>query len=45
MKYKLRILPAAEVDVDEAAIFIARNNLTAALKFYDACRPDLSPDS
>jgi toxin ParE1/3/4 len=36
MKYKLRILPAAEVDVDEAAIFIARNNLTAALKFYDA---------
>ncbi len=36
MKYKLRILPAADTDVDDAALFIAKNNLTAALKFYDA---------
>ncbi|MGD0137877.1 MAG: type II toxin-antitoxin system RelE/ParE family toxin [Tepidisphaeraceae bacterium] len=36
MNYKLRILPAADADVDDAALFIAKDNLTAALKFYDA---------
>ena len=34
MTYGLRILPAA--DVDAAAAFIARDNLDAALRFYDA---------
>lgn len=32
----LRILPAADADVDAAALFIARNNLNAAMRFYDA---------
>ncbi|MGD0768048.1 MAG: type II toxin-antitoxin system RelE/ParE family toxin [Tepidisphaeraceae bacterium] len=36
MNYKLRILPAADADVDDAALFIARDNLATALKFYDA---------
>jgi toxin ParE1/3/4 len=36
MKYRLRILPAADVDVDDAALFIAEDNLSAALRFYDA---------
>jgi len=36
MKYRLSILPAAAADVDAAALFIARDNLSAALRFYDA---------
>src|SRR5580704_11208886 len=36
MKYQLRIYPAAEADVDDAALFIAQDNLQAALRFYDA---------
>ena len=35
MKCRLRIYPAAEADVDDAALFIARNSLNAALRFYD----------
>jgi len=36
MSYRLRILPMADADVDEAGLFIARDNLDAALRFYDA---------
>ncbi len=36
MKYRLRIYPAADADVDDAALFIAQDNLNAALRFYDA---------
>jgi len=36
MSHALRILPAADADVDAAAAFIARDNLNAALRFYDA---------
>jgi len=36
MKYTLRITPAADADVDEAATFIAEDSLNAALRFYDA---------
>jgi len=36
MKFSLNIFPAAEADVDEAAQFIAKDNLPAALRFYDA---------
>jgi toxin ParE1/3/4 len=36
MKYELRILPAADRDVDVVAAFIAQDNLNAALRFYDA---------
>jgi toxin ParE1/3/4 len=36
MSHALRILPAAEVDIDAAAAYIARDNLKAALRFYDA---------
>jgi toxin ParE1/3/4 len=36
MKYRLRIYPAADADVDEAAHHIARDSLDAALRFYDA---------
>jgi toxin ParE1/3/4 len=36
MTYRLRILPAADADVDEAALFIARDNFDAAMRFYDA---------
>jgi toxin ParE1/3/4 len=36
MKYRLRILPAADADVDDAAEFIARDSLARALRFYDA---------
>jgi toxin ParE1/3/4 len=36
MNYGLRILPAADADVDEAGLFIAQNNLDTALRFYDA---------
>jgi plasmid stabilization system protein ParE len=36
MKYSLRILPAADADVDDAALVIAKDNLDAALRFYDA---------
>jgi toxin ParE1/3/4 len=36
MKHSLRILPAAAEDVDTVAGFIARDNLDAALRFYDA---------
>ena len=32
----MRILPAADADVDEAGLYIARDNLDAALRFYDA---------
>jgi toxin ParE1/3/4 len=36
MKYRLRIYPSADADVEDAALFIARDNLNAALRFYDA---------
>jgi len=36
MKYCLRIYPAADADVDEAASFIAQDSIEAALRFYDA---------
>lgn len=36
MKYRLRILPAADADVDAAALYIAQDNLEAAMRFYDA---------
>ena len=36
MTYSLRILPAADADVDAAADYIAQDNLDAALRFYDA---------
>lgn len=36
MNYSLRILPAADADVDGAADYIAQDNLDAALRFYDA---------
>jgi toxin ParE1/3/4 len=35
MNNRLSIFPAAEADVDAAAQFIARDNLAAALRFYD----------
>jgi toxin ParE1/3/4 len=36
MKFNLRIRPAADADVDDAALFIAQDNLEAALRFYNA---------
>jgi plasmid stabilization system protein ParE len=36
MKYRLRIYPAANADVDNAAMFIAQDNISAALRFSDA---------
>lgn len=36
MKFRLSVFPAAESDVDAAAQFIARDNLDAALRFYDS---------
>jgi toxin ParE1/3/4 len=36
MSRALRILPAADADVDAAAAYIAQDNLDAALRFYDA---------
>jgi len=36
MRYRLRIYPAAEADVDDAALFIARDSLDVALRFYDS---------
>ena len=36
MIYGLRILPAADADVDQAGLHIARDNVDAALRFYDA---------
>ena len=36
MRYEVRVLPAAQADVHMCAEFIARDNLTAALRFYDA---------
>ena len=36
MKYRLRIYPAADADVDGAAFFIAQDSVEAALRFYDA---------
>jgi toxin ParE1/3/4 len=36
MRYGVRIVPAADVEVDELALFIAEDDLEAALRFYDA---------
>lgn len=36
MSHRLRIRPAADADVDGIAAYIARDNLDAALRFYDA---------
>jgi plasmid stabilization system protein ParE len=36
MIYGLRILPSADADVDNAAAFIAKDSLEAAMRFYDA---------
>ncbi|HEX5242757.1 MAG TPA: type II toxin-antitoxin system RelE/ParE family toxin [Tepidisphaeraceae bacterium] len=36
MKYTLRIMPAADTDVDQAAAYIAEDSLDSALRFYDA---------
>jgi len=36
MTYTLRILPAADTDIDEAALYIAQDSLENALRSYDA---------
>jgi toxin ParE1/3/4 len=36
MTFGLRILPAADADVDAAAFFIAQDSVETALRFYDA---------
>jgi len=36
MKYSLALTPAADADIDEAAQYIARDSVPAALRFYDA---------
>jgi plasmid stabilization system protein ParE len=36
MKYELLIRPLADADVDGIALFIAQDNLEAALRFYEA---------
>jgi toxin ParE1/3/4 len=36
MKYRLSIYPTAEADVDDAALFIAKDSIEAALRFYDS---------
>ena len=36
MTYTLRILPAADTDIDEAALYIAQDSLENALRLYDA---------
>jgi toxin ParE1/3/4 len=36
MKYRLHVRPAAQADIDELALFIARDSLEQALRFYDA---------
>ena len=36
MSHGLRILPAADADVDAAAFFIAQDSVDAALRFFDA---------
>lgn len=36
MKYRLRILPAADTDIDEAAAYIASDSLDQALRLYDS---------
>lgn len=36
MSHSMRILPAADADVDGAANYICKDNLEAALRFYDA---------
>jgi toxin ParE1/3/4 len=36
MRYGLRILPAADVDVDDLALYIAQNSVEQAARFYDA---------
>jgi plasmid stabilization system protein ParE len=41
MNNRLSIFPAAEADVDAAAQFIARDNLAAALRFYDCVARDI----
>ncbi|MGD0540416.1 MAG: hypothetical protein ABSB33_02750 [Tepidisphaeraceae bacterium] len=38
MRYRLRIMPAAEADVDAAASFTAQNSLQAALPLRHARR-------
>jgi plasmid stabilization system protein ParE len=43
MKYRLRISPAADADVDAAALFIAQDNLPAALRFFDAVQAIRDP--
>ena len=36
MSFSLRILPAADADLDEAALYIARDSEEQALRLYDA---------
>jgi toxin ParE1/3/4 len=36
MNYRLSLTPAAEADIAAAALYIARNSLSAGIRFYDA---------
>src|SRR5436309_3849221 len=36
MNLALRILPAADQDIDDAALYFARDNIELGLRFYDA---------
>lgn len=36
MNFGLRVLPAADADVDEIAAFIALDSIDPAIRFYDA---------
>ena len=36
MRFSLRILPAADADLDEAALYIARDSEEQALRLYDS---------
>lgn len=36
MSYRLQIQPTAEADVDQVAVFIAKDSVERALRFYDS---------
>lgn len=36
MTYTLRILPAADIDLDEAALYVAQDSVEQAQRLYDA---------
>ena len=41
MKLQLRLSSAAAADIDAAALYIARKNLPAGLRFYDAVQESI----